>query len=53
MSDLVEQLRSAPNRLLNLMPNAEKLMIAAADEIERLTKEVERLRRENTMWDPD
>jgi hypothetical protein len=36
MSDIVERLRSAPGRLLNLGPNAERLMAEAATEIERL-----------------
>lgn len=42
MDDLIQRLRSAPERLLNLGPNAEKMMMEAADEIERLNNIVSR-----------
>ena len=36
MDDIVQQLRTAPDRLSNIGANAERLILAAADEIERL-----------------
>lgn len=41
--DIVEQLRTAPMRLSNVGENAERLILSAADEIERLKIENERL----------
>jgi hypothetical protein len=39
--DIVDRLRDAPQALLNVGPNAERLMRDAAEEIKRLRSELE------------